>query len=152
MFFFKSFLISFLLAIEYEAPMLQSCPANTRLNSTELSANLPLPNATDNACPVTYNVTYDVTYVEVDVQISCSITLTICLQNGDVKICKKVFHIGHYKFTITVTDQAGNSASCEFDLWIIGEYLTFIPFEKCPNFGFKMSTFGIFCSKYTCTA
>ena len=97
--------------------MLQSCPANTTLNSTELSVNLTLPNATANASPVTYNVTY----VEVDVQISCSITLKICLQNGDVEICIQVFHIGHYKFTITVTDQAGNSASCEFDLWIIGE-------------------------------
>ena len=99
--------------------MLQSCPANTTLNSTDLSVNLTLPNATDNAGPVTYNVTY----VEVNVLSSCNITFTVCWQNGDVDICLQVFHIGHYKFTITVTDLAGNSASCESDIWIIGEFL-----------------------------
>ena len=92
--------------------MFENCPANTTLNSTELSVNWTLPNATDNAGSVTYNVTY----VEVEVESLCNITVNIYWQNGDVDI--QVFHIGHYKVIITVTDLAGNSASCEFDLWI----------------------------------
>ena len=89
-------------------------------NSTELSMNLTLPNATDNACPVTYNITYE----EVDVG-NCSITfdLHVCWQNGDVRLCIHVFHTGHYKVIITVTDLAGNSAPCVFYIWIFGEFL-----------------------------
>ena len=96
--------------------------ADTTLNSTELSVNLTFPNATNNSCQVTYNATYE----EVDVHIvsSCSITFTICWLNTDVYICIQLFHIGHYRVTITATDEPGNSAPCDiFDLWIIGEYL-----------------------------
>ena len=116
---FSSFLILFLLSIDNVPPVLENCTANTTLNTTELSVNLTLPNATDNASPVTYNVTY----VEVDVESLCIITFTVCWQNGDVDICIQVFHIGHYKVIITATDLAGNSAPCVFYIWIIGEYL-----------------------------
>ena len=104
------------------APVWVNVISNTTLhvpsNSTELSMNLTLPNATDNACPVTYNITYE----EVDVG-NCSITFTVCWQNGDVRLCIQLFHIGHYKVIITVTDLAGNSAPCELYIWILGKFL-----------------------------
>ena len=121
-------IIFFLFSIDITKPVWVNVIANTTLNSTELSVNstdpsvnLTLPNASDNACPVTYTISS----VEVDVHIvnSCSITFTICWQNADVYICTQVFHIGHHKVTITVTDEPGNSAPCDFYIWIIGEYL-----------------------------